>query len=543
MKQVIIIFKSLLIYFLFPLVFLKAQVSEEWIRTYNGAGIGGYYGDKASIDKFGNFIVAGRGGFNNPDYLILKYSSSGNLLWVRNYNGPENDLDWFKDMVLDDSGNVYVTGFSWEGSNFGGQNWVTIKYNSTGDLKWKQSLDWTGHNADQPYKIYLDKNRNVLVSGYGFVGPGSFSDDIVTAKYNSDGKLLWTKSYNCFGTLGDWGYSVVSDDSCNVYVSGYSKLQSNPSLNVIVTIKYDSLGNQIWFKEFLRANAEYALPMYSKIDKNNNVVICGNYNGNTDFVTLKYDTQGNLLWNRYFNGVGNNLDFCKAMFIDDSCFIYICGRSALPTTSHDVLLIKYKPNGDTSFIKYYDNGNSLDDEAFSIRCDSTGNIYLAGSTTIIGDDFLTLKYNSSGDLLWAKTYSLPLSNVAYCIDIDKHNNIYVAGFRDSSFYSAVVCIKYSQLTEVKGNNNIIISNYNLTNYPNPFNPYTTVKYEIPESGQVRITVYDNNGKKIELLTNEYRTKGMYEVKFNGESFSSGLYFYSLTVNNKIRKTNKMLLTK
>ena len=50
---------------------MNAQVTQEWVATYNGTGIGGYNADKAAVDKFGNFIVAGRGGFENVDYLLL----------------------------------------------------------------------------------------------------------------------------------------------------------------------------------------------------------------------------------------------------------------------------------------------------------------------------------------------------------------------------------------------------------------------------------------------------------------------------------------
>ncbi len=538
MKKIIIIF---ILFTSFYATEAKAQVTEEWIRIYNGTGIGGYNADKATVDVFGNFIVAGRAGYDNDDYLILKYSSSGELLWDRRYNGPANNLDLLQDMVLDDSGNIYVTGVSWEGTAFGGQNWVTIKYNSMGDLKWKQSLDWTGHNADRPNCIYLDKDRNVLVAGYGFVGPGFFNDDIVVAKYNFDGELLWTNSYNCFGTIGDWGYSVVSDESCSAYVSGYSKLENNPSQDVIVTIKYDSAGKQIWVREFLRAYGEYAIPLYSRIDRNNNVVICGNYNPNTDFVTIKYDGQGHLLWSRYFNGVGNNLDFCNDMCIDNNSNIYICGRAVYPITTDDLLLIKYKANGDTCFIRYYDVGNNFVDEALAVVVDSLENVYLTGGTTIIGDDFLTVKYNSGGDISWSKVYSLPMANKAYGIGIDKYNNVYITGSTNSSGVSRIVSIKYSQLTGIENSSNMTITNYSLTNYPNPFNPITTIEFEIPEYANVEIDIYDNKGKKMEMLTNEYKRKGDYKIMFNGIRYSSGVYFCTLIINNYIIRTNKMLL--
>lgn len=527
----------------------KGQVTQEWVRIYNPTPRSNSNADKSAMDEFGNFIVAGRSEItdtNSTDLIILKYGSSGNLLWESRYNGPANNTETFKDMVLDDSCNIYVTCSSFEGAALGNINWVTLKYSPNGVLLWKQSLDWTLHKEDVPFSITLDNQNNVFVAGYVWAPPLPYQNfDIAIAKYNGiTGDLIWTNSYNCYEFFPEWGYSVTADDSGNAYVSGYSKRQSNPSQNVIVTIKYDSSGNQIWIREFLRATAEYAIPMYSEIDNENNTVICGNYNGNTDFVTLKYNPQGDLLWSNYFNGVGNNIDVCNAIHIDDSSYIYICGRSVNSGTGTDLLLIKYKPDGDTSFVRYFDSGSNLTDEAFAIAVDSTRNVYLTGRTTIIGSDFLTVKYSSTGDLLWQKTYSLPMTNIAYGIGLDRYDNVFIAGFRDSAiFFSAIVCIKYSQLTGVETFINQISNNYSLTNYPNPFNPVTNIKYTIPENGKIKIIVYDIKGKEIEILVNEYKVNGIYETKFYGNKLSSGVYFFSLSINNKLMLTKKMLLIK
>ena len=530
--------------------YINAQVTQEWVQIYNPTPRSNNNADKSAMDKFGNFIVAGRSEItdtNSTDLIILKYSSSGNLLWESRYNGPANNTESFKDMVLDDSCNIYVTCSSFEGAALGNINWVTLKYSPNGVLIWKQSLDWTLHKEDVPFSITLDNQNNVFVAGYVWAPPLPYQNfDIAIAKYNGiTGDLIWTNSYNCYEFFPEWGYSVTADDSGNAYVSGYSKLQSNPSQNVIVTIKYDSSGNQIWIREFLRATAEYAIPMYSEIDKENNTVICGNYNGNTDFVTLKYNPQGDLLWSNYFNGVGNNLDFCNAMIIDDSMNVYLTGRSQNGTTFHDVLIIKYKPNGDTAWIRYYDDGIGELDEAFSITLDENANIYLTGRTFnfITGSDFLTMKYNSTGELLWRKIYSLPMTNIAYGIGLDQYNNVYIAGFRDSSFFSAIVCIKYSQLTKIETINNLSLGSYSLTNYPNPFNPYTNIRYVIPEGGIITIRIYDISGKELESLESDFKNKGIYDLKFSGAKYSSGVYFYSLSINNRLMLTNKMLLIK
>ena len=82
----------------------------------------------------------------------------------------------------------------------------------------------------------------------------------------------------------------------------------------------------------------------------------------------------------------------------------------------------------------------------------------------------------------------------------------------------------------------------LQNYPNPFNPTTNIIYEVPNSGNVEITIYDSIGRKIKTLVNEMKNSGTYEIQFDGSNLTSGVYFYRLQMNgNSIVK--QMLLLK
>ena len=82
----------------------------------------------------------------------------------------------------------------------------------------------------------------------------------------------------------------------------------------------------------------------------------------------------------------------------------------------------------------------------------------------------------------------------------------------------------------------------LANYPNPFNPETTIKYEIPENERVKLNVYNIRGKEIAVLVNDFRTAGTYSVLFNGANFASGVYFYRLQ-SNGYNTAKRMLLLK
>jgi hypothetical protein len=91
-------------------------------------------------------------------------------------------------------------------------------------------------------------------------------------------------------------------------------------------------------------------------------------------------------------------------------------------------------------------------------------------------------------------------------------------------------------------NVMLPQNYYLTNYPNPFNPTTTISYQIAETGHVNISVYNINGQLVETLINERITEGFYSTIWNANNISSGLYFYKLAAGNQTI-TKKMLLLK
>jgi len=80
------------------------------------------------------------------------------------------------------------------------------------------------------------------------------------------------------------------------------------------------------------------------------------------------------------------------------------------------------------------------------------------------------------------------------------------------------------------------------NYPNPFNPATTISYEIAAPGLTKITIYDMLGKEVDILLNTNQEPGRYELKFDGSNLSSGVYFCKFTSGNNT-KMIKMLLVK
>jgi hypothetical protein len=82
----------------------------------------------------------------------------------------------------------------------------------------------------------------------------------------------------------------------------------------------------------------------------------------------------------------------------------------------------------------------------------------------------------------------------------------------------------------------------IQSYHNPFNPSTTIKYELPKSSAVRLSVFDILGREVSVLVNERRVAGVYQVKFDGSNLASGVYFYRLQAGDFVQ-TKRLLLLK
>ncbi len=80
------------------------------------------------------------------------------------------------------------------------------------------------------------------------------------------------------------------------------------------------------------------------------------------------------------------------------------------------------------------------------------------------------------------------------------------------------------------------------NFPNPFNPETTIQFELPMANTVKLTVYNMLGKEMYTLLNEYKEAGIYTVKLNASELPSGTYFYAITAG-EYREVRKMVLIK
>jgi hypothetical protein len=104
-------------------------------------------------------------------------------------------------------------------------------------------------------------------------------------------------------------------------------------------------------------------------------------------------------------------------------------------------------------------------------------------------------------------------------------------------------LSFSLVTNINTNSNEIPSEYKLNqNFPNPFNPSTNIRFALPKSGFVRLSVFDVAGKEVSVLVNERINAGSYSVDWNAANNPSGVYFYRIETE-KFSDTKRMILVK
>jgi hypothetical protein len=462
-----------------------------WVKRYDGIG----NEDKVSAITCDNNAVYITGWSLTPsrDILVIKYdASSGNTAWVKTYNGTGNGGDYGFAIAADGSGNVYACGRSDVGA--GGQKFTILKYDSAGNLQWASV--YTGSLStinDEAHALKVDGSGNVYVTGRSATGTSS---DILTLKLNSSGTVQWEKKHNGTQNSEDNGLRLVLDNSStNVYVGGYS-FRMGGVQNYVVLRYSAGAGDSNGFATYDgAANIDVLTDM--KIDNSNNLYVTGASTiGSSafDYATLKYNSSLSQQWVARTTNTGN--DFSTSLSVDNSNGnVYVTGFSIGPSSTFDYLTVSYNSSGSENWQARVNGNGNMGDYACGVHVTDTDHIYVAGNITnaAVGVGFLTIRY--------AKVVGItPIS-----------------GEVPTSF-----ALKQ--------------------NFPNPFNPVTSIHFDIPKSSLVKISVYDIMGREVEVLADESVPAGKYEVKWDASKYSSGVYFYTLIAGN-FTQTKKMILAK
>ena len=312
---------------------------ELWTQRWDSDFHQGDGAQDILLDSSGNVYVTGssyRGG-NAWDAVTTKYSPSGVQQWVSLYSGQLGDFDEAYSMGLDNSGNIFVAGRS--GANGYGE-YLAVKYDSNGDTLWTRKYDGPANGVDKAYRIVVDDLGNAYVSGGSEDTTGGY--DIATIKYSPSGDILWVRRFNGSSNDLDEAYDMAVDNYGNVYVTGVSNTIGN-SLDY-VTIKYNTDGDQQWVQTYNGPESAYDIAYSIAVDDSGNVYVTGESNGGSpgyvDFATVKYNTDGVEQWVQRYNGSASSGDIGRSVAVDGSGNVYITGESVGSGTAHDYATIR-----------------------------------------------------------------------------------------------------------------------------------------------------------------------------------------------------------
>jgi hypothetical protein len=523
--------------------FSAAQVSEQWIARYHPTLSQNDYGCDMALDESGNVYVIGytkSQGNEDDNWVILKYSPSGNMLWNITYNGPEgNNCDEAVSIAISNAEEcIYVTGFT-RLPNSGPRSIVIKKITFDGAQIWSKTYS---SNDDIPCKIEVSGSGNIIVAG-------RTNTSGLLIKYNQNGNLQWTRSYNFDNLVNNGFVDMRIDSQGNVYVissSGYS-----PIITDFTTTKFNSNGDVIWEQVYNGPANDNDEPYSIGIDNNGNVYAAGKSRGigtEYDFTVISYDNDGYLRWQSMISSPLD--DEASDLCIDDQNRIYVTGYISSQQASADFLTVKYSESGNILWQKQFNNTYNYWDIAQSITVDNYYNVYVTGKSgrpPLQLADYNTVKYSQDGVLQWSMNYNgLPQGvneDIPKKIAVDNSNNVYVTGHSLGINAYDACTIKYSPLVGINPVTSEIPNGFSLyQNYPNPFNPSTKIKFGVSKASHVKIIVYDNLGGQIETLVNQSFSPGTYETDFNGSNLSSGIYFYRLIADD-FTEFKKMILIK
>lgn len=161
---------------------------------------------------------------------------------------------------------------------------------------------------------------------------------------------------------------------------------------------------------------------------------------------LLAQAQVDTVWVGRWTSPGSESDWAYAIAVDDSGQAYVTGKTENAATAGDWTTIKYKPEGDTAWVRDYASPGSYNERASSIVIAPSGNIYITGYTmSTAAGDYLTIKYRPDGDTAWTRRYNGVGGGYDFAnwVTVDADENVYVTGYsRAGSYQNDIATVKY-----------------------------------------------------------------------------------------------------
>ncbi len=268
------------------------------------------------------------------DVFLIKLDKNGNKLFTKQWGTTEYDSGF--SISIDNLGNIFITGSTWGGldgnTNSGFSDIFLTKFDKDGNKQWTKQ--WGSVALDEGKSLVIDNSGNVFITGYTRGGlDGNLiakNIDIFLTKLDNDGNKLWTKQWS--NSMSNSGKSLVVDNSGNIFITGWIFGMTNSKMNDIFLTKLDKTGNKLWTKQ-------WGTKLYDKgnsifIDIKGNLFVIGETQGKLDenidsgkydaFLT-KFDNDGNKLWTKQWGTKAD--DTGKSVAVNNLGNIILTGKN------------------------------------------------------------------------------------------------------------------------------------------------------------------------------------------------------------------------
>ena len=254
---------------------------------------------------------------------------------------------------------------------------------------------WVNSDSESAYDIWVGENA---VYTCGRINIGGDIDCLIIRWDKTTGNIMWQIKWGV-QTYDEYGYSIWSNGS-DVYVVGYCVGDGD----YLFLVKYDETGNKIWERTWDDVDEQFGYGIWGTTN-GSNIYTCGlSYVGTDRYMLLvKWDHLGNQLWNRTW-GDPYPYDIANTVWCDDT-YIYTSGfEKSEDFAQNDFLLIKWDAQGNLIWNRTW--GGELEDTCYG-AWGMGSHIYQFGSTRSFGagdQDQILVKWDTDGNYIWNKTW-------------------------------------------------------------------------------------------------------------------------------------------
>lgn len=524
---------------------LGERVKSVYCDNNNNIYVTGFFNGTVNFNPKGTAVPL-TAAMSASNAFIAKYNSNGILTWVKSFGDYGETVS--NDVVVDNSGNVYIAGFVDGSVTFPSQSTFyssssdifVIKLNANGDFVWGKTFGST--SDEEALALTLDASNNILITGY-FSGTVNFNTsgttnltsggnkDIFVLKLNNSGNYVWAKSYGA--AKNERGRDIAVDSDNNVYVTGDLNSVvvyfgsfgiSGYGQNSCFLLKLTSAGVETWVKSFGGYGYSYAFSM--SIDLNNIIHVAGTFEQTTNF-----DPAGS----GYNLTVESGADVYVALFNTSGVLQYVEHVKA----EEDLALAGIAHNNQNHFYVVGDFGSAIkfnhSPNDYVLNGNSQRNVYIAkfGTCPAINN-----AVSLSGNILTANQ-----SGASYQW-INCNNNSPISGATAQSYtptvngnYAVKITINGCEETSSCIAVNLVtvgiesLEQNGWSVYPNPGNGLFTIERQ-PFDHSMAIRVTNTLGQTINIKTTV--SGGAIIIDLTNEP--TGVYL--LMIDNKIEKLIK-----